>query len=142
MSAHPESKVSDIAYTTTARRMHDVLRSSYVARTSQDLARLITRDLEEATRARTKSVRGHSRVVFAFTGQGSLYAGMGKQLFETCSRFRESILSCQKICDSQGLPLFVDLIADGNADIKGKTVVQLQLAIIFLGIALADLWKS
>lgn len=67
---------------------------------------------------------------------------MGKQLFQTCTRFRESIISYQKICDSQGLPPVVDLIADDKANLKSKTIVQTQLATVFLEIALADLWKS
>ena len=70
LSVHPESKVSDIAYTTTARRIHDVFRSSYVGQTSQDLARHISRDLEDTNRVTAKPGGSHSRVVFSLTGQG------------------------------------------------------------------------
>ncbi|KAL9637500.1 MAG: hypothetical protein Q9164_002147 [Protoblastenia rupestris] len=142
LSVHPESKVSDIAYTTTARRMHAVFRSSYVGQTSQDLTRHTSRDLEDTKRVTAKPEGSHSRVVFSFTGQGSLYAEMGRQLYETSSRFWESILSCQKLCVSQGLPPVAELIADGNADTKAMTVVQQQITTVVLEIALADLWRS
>lgn len=121
--------------------MQDVLRSSYVAQTSKDLIRLITDDLKQTAVAKPKS-SSHSRVVFAFTGQGSLYAGIGRQLFETSANFRDNIFMYQKICDSQGLPYVVDIIADDGADIESKNMAQIQLAIVFVELALANLWKS
>ena len=122
--------------------MHDVLRSSYVAQTSKDLIKLIANDLEQTAVAKSKSASGRSRVVFAFTGQGSLYPGMSKQLFETSATFRDNILSYQKICDYQGLPHVVDIIADDGANIESKNMAQIQLAIVFIELALAELLKS
>ena len=120
--------------------MHDVLRASYVARSPKELATLLVSDLEKGEQVSTQS-KGSS-IVFTFTGQGSVYAGMGKQLFETSSRFRESILEYQKICDSQGLPHVVDLIATGDTDPRHRSTVQLQLGIVFIELGLADLWMS
>ena len=78
-------------------------------------------------------------MVFAFRGQGSLYPGMGEVLFKSSSTFRESILSSQKICDSQGLPHVIKLIGDSNTDLNRKGHVQQQLALTIMEVALADL---
>ena len=137
--SNPKVQISDVAYTTTARRLHDVLRTAFCAQSIQDLSRSIHEDL---TRPDTKRVAERGSIVFTFTGQGSLYSGMGQQLYHTCSRFKESIHSYQAICDSQGLPSVVDLISKPDIDIASKTTEQSQLAIVVLELALADLWKS
>lgn len=67
---------------------------------------------------------------------------MGKQLFESCSRFRNSLFSYQKSCDSLDLPQVLDIFTDPNIDLGMKSTVQIQLAIVFLEIALADLFMS
>lgn len=122
--------------------MHDSFRSSYVARTSKDLIRLIADDLEQMLEAKPKPASDHSPVVFAFTGQGSLYPGTGKQLLETSATFRDNILSYQKICDSLGFPYVVDIIANDGADMESNNMAQIQLAIVFVELALAELWRS
>lgn len=139
LTSHPQIKFSDVAYTTTARRLHDVFRSSYSAGSTEELTRLIEADLAESE---TKRASTRSSIVFTFTGQGSAYPGMGHQLFKSCSRFRQSIYSYQEICDSQGLPRVVDAIADSHGEVGPVSMVQSQLAIVFLELALADLWKS
>ena len=122
--------------------MHDVFRASYVTENISNLSKLLASDLDTSGGEKEASIGGQTSVAFAFTGQGSLYSGMGRQLFETCSAFRDSILSYQEICDSQGLPRVVDLIAESDANPETKTMVQLQLAIVFIELALANLLRS
>ena len=142
MNSYSEIRISDLAYTTTARRLHDVCRSAFVVRTTEDLCDRLAKDIESNHEAKAKAISGRPSVVFAFTGQGSQYAGMGKQLFHTSFRFKELILSYQELCTIQGLPSFVDLVADENQSIESKSTVQIQLAIVSLEIALANLWIS
>ena len=142
LTCHPDTEVSDLAYTTTARRLHDVCRSAYVGQTSEEIVDRLRTDIANANENKAKSSGGQGSVVFAFTGQGSQYAGMGKQLFHTSPRFRDIILSYQELCDLQDLPSFVELIANDDENVGSYTTVQVQLAIVALEVALANLWRS
>ena len=123
--------------------MHYTLRTSYSVRTTEELTEKLKNGCEKAQLVKGNDYDGPASVVWAFTGQGSFYPGMGHQLFRTCARFRESILSYQRICDLQGHSHIIELISDPDETrYKDKTIVQMQLAIVFLELALADLWVS
>ena len=141
LKANLDTTLPDLAYSTTARRMHHSLRASYVVRSTEELAGLLTTDLEKGSTEKTATSGRRQSIIFAFTGQGSVYSGMGRQLFHTNTTFRDTITSYQEICDSLGLPQVVDLIASGDSDIHGKSLIQTSLALLFVELALADLWR-
>lgn len=138
---HQDIRLCDLAYTTTARRIHEDLRRSYAVESVDQLRQLLETDLRKDSDRNISPVK-RSSIVFTFTGQGSQYGGMGKQLFATSPRFRRTVESLHDICKWHGFPLFLDLIASGEASIDRYSSVQTQLAITVLEIALADLWKS
>ncbi len=142
IKAHPEMKLSDLSYTTTARRLHHVKRRSYYTSSVDDLVQQLGADLSKSPALLVESPKTEPVVVFTFTGQGSIYPGMGKQLVESCSRFRNNLVSYQKICDSYGLPEVLDIFTEPDTDLALKSTVQIQLAITFLEIAMADLLMS
>ncbi|KAH6851182.1 hypothetical protein B0I37DRAFT_429706 [Chaetomium sp. MPI-CAGE-AT-0009] len=141
LERHPETKLADLAYTTTARRMHEQLRCAYVGDTVGSIVRQLRSDVNKpADASQAKKPRVPSRV-FVFTGQGSQYAGMGAVLFRTSRQFRATLLSYQDMASSVGLPRFVDLIS-GEEDVAGQSTVKIQLAIVALEIAMARLMES
>ena len=142
VKAHPETNLSDLSYTTTARHLHHVMRRSYNASTVDDLVQQLGADLSKSPAMIIEPATTAPFSVFTFTGQGSIYPAMGKTIFQSCSRFRSSLSSYQKICDSHGLPQVLDMFTDPNIDLSLKSVVQIQLAITFLEIAMADLLMS
>ncbi|KAL8730110.1 MAG: hypothetical protein Q9166_004309 [cf. Caloplaca sp. 2 TL-2023] len=138
VDSNPEIRLQDLAYTTTARRMHHVFRKSYAVQSLQQLTQSMRRDLANAAASKPSS---ESRsAIFAFTGQGQQYMGMGRRLFETSSTFRKSILDCDNICVQQGLPSFKSLLTSEISDAVGPR--QSQLALVSIATALASLWKS
>ncbi|KAL8701306.1 MAG: hypothetical protein Q9201_004977 [Fulgogasparrea decipioides] len=140
LTLHPQTRIADISYTTTARRTHHVFRTAYTAQNTKDLAGLLYQDLQVSKEP--PRVEDKPSVVFTFTGQGSQYPGMGYELFETCGTFRQSILELESICVHQGLPSFIPLIIDKSLDHKSVSTVQVQLALVSLDLALAMLWRS
>lgn len=146
----PSVSLAALSYTTTARRMHHNYRvvvsgsdaasilSALKSRAAESQAALA--DLKPILAATKKK----PRVVFMFSGQGTLYAEMGKSLFVTNAAFRASILRLNRLAEIQGFPAFLDLV-DGStttADLPAVGAVVSQLALVCVQVALTELWKS
>lgn len=136
LRANPAAEPQDVAYTTTARRMHHPLRFACTASSIPDL---ITK-LEASDTAPSPS--HNPNIVFVFTGQGSHYAGMGAELYRTSPVFRETVDLCVALCDDNKFPSFLDIITDDGVDVSTKDAAQIQLAVITLEIALTAFWRS
>ncbi|KAK4042018.1 hypothetical protein C8A01DRAFT_44909 [Parachaetomium inaequale] len=143
LERYPETKLADLAYTTTARRMHEQLRRAYVGDTIASVVRQLRSDVDkQADMPQAKKPRIPSRV-FLFTGQGSQYAGMGATLFRASRQFRDSLLSYQDMASAAGLPHFVDLVSgDGVEGLTGQSTVKIQLAVVALEIAMAKVMET
>ena len=127
-----------LSWTTTARRMHHQHR---VMVSGSDLS-TVKANLQKALETKEGSKRPPTvpKVAFAFTGQGSGYAGMGADLFEACGSFQSDIKSFDKIATSLGFPSFLPFLT--QADVSEPSPVVSQLATVCLEIALARLWIS
>ena len=142
LARNPETKLADLAYTTTARRTHEVLRAAYTGRSTREITNLLRMDVSKDVSAEPKTKPGSNNVAFAFTGQGSSYAGMGRQLYKHSSVLREVLHIYQQIAASQDLPSFIHLISDEAANLATSSVVSAQLALVALEIAVAHLLKT
>ncbi|KAL8826801.1 MAG: hypothetical protein Q9191_003572 [Dirinaria sp. TL-2023a] len=134
----PSTRLQDIAYTTTARRMHHVFRKAYAVDSLEQLVQSMKKDL--ASSLAPRSTAETSSAIFAFSGQGSQYLGMGRRLFETNTVFRKSIIDYDSICIRQGLPSFKNVLLNDSSDNVSPS--QSQLALVSIAMALASLWKS
>ena len=130
LRANPAAKLKDVAYITTARRIHHPLIS---ACTASSIPNLITK-LKDSDAASSSSL--NPSIVFVFTGQGSHYAGIGIELYRTSHVFRETVDLCVTICGDNKFPLFLDIMTDDRVDVSTKDTAQIQLAVITLEIAL------
>ncbi|KAL8925721.1 MAG: hypothetical protein Q9172_002112 [Xanthocarpia lactea] len=138
IDSSPELRLQDLAYTTTARRMHHVFRKAYAVQSLEQLAKSMRKDL--ANDSAPKTTDDTRSAIFAFTGQGQQYMGMGRRLFETSSSFRKTVVDCDNICIQQGLPSFKSLLSTDTSDPVSPS--QSQLALVSIAVALASLWRS
>jgi iterative type I PKS product template protein len=144
LQQHPDTPLADLAYTTTARRMHHVYREAYVVKSTEDLMRQLEK--QPADRKNGRALAPASTITFAFTGQGNQHMGMGNTLYRTSATFRSLLDSYQSLCDAQGLNCqFIDVIrASGDDAISNSNSLErdLQVATVALEIALAQYWQS
>ncbi|KAL2062955.1 hypothetical protein VTL71DRAFT_6027 [Oculimacula yallundae] len=137
----PELSLPALSYTTTARRMHHNHR---VVVTGHDLLsiKIALQSALPCKDVRPFQAAKVAKIAFAFTGQGALYSGVAKTLFETISQFRSDVQRFDRIAQSQGFPTFIPLI-DGSATSKDALgPVVAQLGAVSVQIALTRLWAS
>ncbi|USW59773.1 Putative thioesterase, Acyl transferase domain superfamily, phosphopantetheine binding ACP [Septoria linicola] len=134
---NPSVAMGDLAYTTTARRLHHVQREAFVASSVAELCELLA---ERPSDTRPSTDPGS--LIFVFTGEGSLYTGMGATLYKTSHYLRRVLNSLQAASDAQGQQTrFIDLIT-GDTDVAQASTPMRHMALVALEIALAQFWQS
>lgn len=136
----PPPPLASLSYTTTARRIHHGFRvlvsGNTIASIEQALGRLERKDGFSAAPSTPKPV------AFCFTGQGSQYHGMGRQLLQV-PQFRANIEALDSLAQMHGFPSFLPLVdGTGRADMAALSAPMLQLSITCLQMALAKYWRS
>jgi iterative type I PKS product template protein len=139
MESHPDTPVSHVAYTTTARRAQYYWRMNVGASDLIEASRAINDRLKENF---VPVSTEQPKVAFMFTGQGSHYAGMSKQLYTHYSIFRDAINEFDGIAQILGFPSFLPVIDETECDVASLSPVVVQLALACMEMALARLWAS
>ncbi|EOA91583.1 uncharacterized protein SETTUDRAFT_152662 [Exserohilum turcica Et28A] len=138
----PSTRLEHLAYTTTARRMHNALRKAFVASSMEDLKRQLIEHIQSSASQGNVQKPKVPKVVFLFTGQGSQYTAMGKTLYQTSKSFRSVLETYQVSTQTLGLPDFMPVIADDGFDLSTASPTQLQLAIVALELAVTTILRS
>jgi iron transport multicopper oxidase len=134
LERNPETSLADLSYTTTCRRAHHRIRFATGASTLSELKDALSKPEDSAPNSKAK-------IAFAFTGQGTIFSGVGKELFAESRQFRSDILQFNNLAQAQGLPSFLPLF-DAATDIKSLSPVQTQLGQVCIQMALYRLWVS
>lgn len=150
LRAHPEATLADLCFTAGAGRAHFEHRAALVVNSRQSASELLGALADD--RPAPGLVRGISddtpKTAWLFTGQGSQYPGMARELFETEPVFAETLTRCAAVvADVLEKPL-LDVIFDGDGpdgpDV-GETLRQTsyaQPALFAVEMGLARLWQS
>ncbi|GKZ26314.1 type I Iterative Polyketide synthase (PKS) [Aspergillus brasiliensis] len=140
LQEQPEAQLADVAYTTTARRVHHACRRAYSVSSVQQLRGLLQKEL--AHPLPLDLVHDKPSRVFVFTGQESQHPAMGRQLFRTCLSFKQRLLECNTICIQLGYGPCLNLIERDDVELGDMTPIQSQLALVSLELALAGVWQA
>lgn len=136
----PDTSLSRLSYTTTARRVQHPYRISFAVSSISEATEALRSAQAEVIKP--APIKTPPKVVFVFTGQGAHYTSLGKQLFENSRQFRSDILDFDRIGRSQGFPSFLPLVDGTITDATQFTPFVLQLGQICIQMALARLWIS
>ena len=102
LKTHPELGVADICYTANTSRTHFNHKLAVVVSDKQDLAAKLQQyqQGEEVAGIYSRELPNNTtapKIALLFTGQGSQYVNMGRQLYEQAPTFREAINQCDAI---------------------------------------------
>jgi len=152
LAARSNLELGDICFSANTGRSHFKHRLSVVAatltETQEKLAAFSASESVTGVFEVQVKTNNRSTIAFLFTGQGSQYVNMGRQLYEQEPTFRETIDRCDEILRpylEQPLlwVLYPDLNAVGeNHQSKIDETAYTQPALFALEYALYQLWKS
>ncbi|MEM9008579.1 MAG: type I polyketide synthase, partial [Cyanobacteria bacterium P01_F01_bin.86] len=146
---HTEQTLGDICYTANIGRAHHDYRLAIVSTSKTDLiAKLTAFDLGDDNSSVLKGQRSpntQSNIAFLFTGQGSQYVDMGRELYETQLTFGRVLDQCADILQEVNVPLLEVLYDQAEGDeqkININNTAYTQPALFALEYALYKLWQS
>jgi acyl transferase domain-containing protein len=105
LDSHPQASLADICFTANTGRVHFPNRLALVAESHEQLRAQLAAFANgqanvipnEVRNLEARNLRQRPKVAFLFAGQGSQYAGMARQLYETQPSFRQTINRCDEI---------------------------------------------
>ena len=151
LGEHPDAALSDVAFTANAGRLHFEHRLVATAESSaqarESLRAYARGETAPGLQAVYRESRDPPRIAFLFTGQGSQYVGMGRQLYDTQPAFRASLDRCDELLRPHLGRSLVEFLYPPPAG-EGAMRPHLeqtrfaQPAIFALEWSLAELWRS
>ncbi|KAK3382227.1 putative polyketide synthase [Lasiosphaeria ovina] len=142
LDAHPDTRLADLAYTTTARRRHHNHRVAVAASDVAQVRKQLASSLAAADSHKPIPATGAPPVAFAFTGQGASDRSMDLQLFRDAPVFRSQIQHLDALARSQGFPSLIPALDGSHPADHAHSPTVTQLALVCTEMALARYWES
>jgi len=140
-----EASLRDLVHTASVRRSHHSHRLAVVGGSREEMSSALeafVRGEAPASVAHGKGLSSPTKAVFVFSGQGSQWLGMGRELMEEHEIFRSTIETCDALLSSRvGWSLLDELTSPEPTSRLAETEVA-QPAIFAIQVALAELLKS
>jgi len=145
------ANLADICFTANTGRSHFQHRLAIIASNQQELAKKLakaraTEDISAVFTGHIPNSNSSPKMAFLFTGQGSQYVNMGRQLYDTEPIFRQALDQCHQILQSYlEKPLKEVIYPQQPQDLKTSDINQTaytQPALFAIEYALFKLWES
>lgn len=134
--------LADVAYTTTARRLHHPLRKAYAVKSREELVTKLDRECADLDGSGSAaSSQKPPSVVFAFPGQGSSIVGTARVIYHSSPLFQRVTGELNSLCTAQDLPSILPTLL-GDTSALDPSPLESQLCMAMLEVAMVKLWKS
>jgi acyl transferase domain-containing protein len=136
----------DVCFTAATRRTHHEHRLTVVGGSARDIADGLDGFVKGETRwnAARGTVRpGRAKsAVFVFSGQGSQWPGMGRELIDAEPAFRGALAKCDAVLSPLTGWSVAELLRSDEAAARLEQTEVAQPAVFALQVALAEWWRS
>ncbi len=147
LDSKPKISLADICFTANAGRTHFERRLVAITKSKTELQQSLQafaagEDTESITTSCLTVDKSH-QIAFLFTGQGSQYVDMAKELYSTQPVFRKTLEQCDEILSSYlDKPLLNVLYPEPGKNSPLDETAYTQPALFAIEYALAKLWES
>jgi amino acid adenylation domain-containing protein len=144
LKEHPEADLADVCYTAGVGRSHFERRLALTAGSAEEMRGTLAALAQGETPSGVQRgvARGRPRVAFLFTGQGSQYPGMARELYESQPVFRQVLDHCGNLLRDDLPRRLLDVLWDVEGTGGLDQTACTQPCLFALEYALAELWRS
>ena len=146
LETHPGLPLADLCYSSGAGRSHFEHRLALVAESTEQVRETlgaVSRGESPVAIARGVLALQAARpkVAFVFTGQGSQYVGMGRQLYQSQPVFRAALEQCREALRGELPRDLLEVMFEETGGLLDQTLYT-QPALFAIEHALVALWRS